>query len=186
MMYIRYLTLVLLGIVITILNVLLSPILPLFIRAGRLPKCLSWFAPHDNPAWGDMDYHKREMAWANWMPNVMFLYVSAVCWMCRNAGYGYDHWAGVTIKEGYTLVEDEDCSANISRDENMNVTGTEGTYHRKLINGDGKEYFEYCTVFHRGDIFCRGDIWYRIQFGWHLHTIEAGRTANLKLTFNRW
>lgn len=179
-MYIRYIALVIPLPFVMVLNVVLSPILPLFIRAGYLPNWLSWFAPADSPAWGDIDYHKREMAWANWMPNVMFLYVASVCFMCRNAGYGYDHWAGVTVKEGFTLIEDEDCSANISRDEHRIVWGTEGTYHRKLINGDWKEYFEYCTVFRRGDI------WYRFQFGWHLHTIDTGVTRNLKCTFNRW
>lgn len=180
MMYIRYLALVIPLPFVMALNIILSPILPLFIRAGYLPKWLAWFAPADSPAWGDIDYHKREMAWANWMPNVMFLYVSAVCFMCRNAGYGYDNWAGVTVQEGYTLIEDEDCTANVSRDEHMLVWGTEGTYHRKLINGDGKEYFEYCTVWNSGKI------WFRVHLGWHLHTIDTGVTRNLKLTFNRW
>lgn len=180
-MYLRYLALVLLGFPVMLANVILSPILPIFIRAGYLPKWLSWFAPADSPAWGDIDYHKREMAWANWMPNVMFLYVSAVCWMCRNAGYGYDHWAGVTIKQPYEYEAWGNENANIWRDELMFVRGTEGAYRRKLINGDGKQYFEYCRVWKN-----EAGIWWRIQFGWHLHTIEAGHTANLKLTFNRW
>lgn len=178
-MYLRYLSLVILGLIVQLLNVLLSPILPLFIRAGYLPRWLSWFAPADNPAWGDEDYHKREMAWASWMPNVMFLYVSAMCWMCRNTGYGYDNWAGVTVKEGFTLVEDEDCTATISRDDHGIVWGKEGTYHRKLIN-DGKEYFEYCKVWKSGAI------WYRIQFGWNLSPVIIGRTLLLKFTVNRW
>lgn len=187
MMYVRYIALVLLGIVVTILNVLLSPILPLFIRAGQYPKWLSWFQTADAPAWGDEAFHKREMAWANWMLNWMFLYISAIFWACRNPGYGYDHWAGVTVKEGFTLVEDEDCTANISRDENMQVTGTEGTYKRKLINGDGKEYFEYCKVWvSPTGIGHKVHVWFRVHLGWHLHTIDTGVTRNLKLTFNRW
>lgn len=184
MMYIRYVSLVFIGLLITAANMILSPILPLFIRAGYLPNWLSWFAPSDSPAWGDIDYHNREMAWANWMPNVLFLYVSAVCWMCRNSGYGYDHAMGCTIKQPYEYEAWGNENANIWRDKLMFVHGTEGTYRRKLINGDGKNYFEWCKVWTNS-----AGIWYRIQFGWHLHSIlpaKIGKTRNLKLTINRW
>lgn len=52
MMYLSYISLVVLVPFVMVLNVLLSPILPIFIRGGHLPKYLSWFAPADSPAWG--------------------------------------------------------------------------------------------------------------------------------------
>jgi hypothetical protein len=71
-------------------------------------------------------------------------------------------------------------NANISRDEAGWVDCVEGKYKKILINGDGKKYFEYCWVW-KSARHCN-----RIQFGWHLHTIEAGGRRHLKLTFNRW
>lgn len=180
MIYLRYLSLVILGLLVSAANILLSPILPLFIRAGYLPDWLSWFQTADAPAWGDEAYHKREMAWADWLPYPLFLYISAVCWVCRNSGYGYDNWAGCTIKQPYDYEAWGNENANIWRDDLMFVRGVAGKYTRLLTNGDGKKYFEKCWVWESDGI------WFRVQFGWHLHTIEAGRVANLKLTFNRW
>lgn len=120
------------------------------------------------------------MAWAKSLPTVIRLYICAVAWAIRNPAYGYDNWAGVTIKQPYQLTIEGNEQANISRDEDGTVHCTEGTYRKTLVNGDGKEYFEFCKVWH-GEKTCN-----RMQFGWHLHTPEAGGRRNLKFTFNRW
>lgn len=179
MTYIRYLTLVILGLVVTLLNVLLSPVLPFFIRDGYLPRYLSWFQTHDAPAYGDEAYHNRELRGWQWLPRPLFLYCAAAMWACRNAGYGYDHWVGVSVLLGYSYSEEGNTEANINRDATGLVTGVEGSYTRRLTTG-GKDYFEWCSV------WTSGGKWYRVHIGWHLHTIAVGQTRNLKLTFNRW
>lgn len=174
MMYIRYFFLALGSVITTLLVMLFAPIIALFIRTdGTLPYLLAWCSTVDSLAIGDETWHQREMV------GVTSLYKLCLYWLWRNPAQGYDAWAGLTVEYPYIYSESGNTMANINRDANGWVNGVEGTYKRFLIMGK-KDYFEYCKV------WCSGTHWYRIQFGWHLHTIAVGETRRLTLTFNRW
>lgn len=182
-MYLRYLALALLGILVTLVAVLLSPVLPVFIRAGQYPAWLSWFQTADAPAYGDSSFRAHQMAWAQWMPEWLFFYVAGVMWQIRNPGYGYDAaWAGLTVTAGFIYSHEGREDTNIGRDAQGNVHLVEGRLVRHLVNGDGREYFEK-TWLHR---WSSKRAW-RITIGWHLHpTIEVGAKRLLRVTVNPW
>lgn len=182
MMYLRWLSLALLGIVATILNVVLSPILPFFIRAGQYPKWLSWFQTADSPAWGDEAFHINQMAWTDRLPTALALHIRAMFWALRNPAYGYDDWAGVTVLDGFQYSHKGREDVNIGRDVQGMVHLTEGTLTRSLVNGDGNRYFEYTKLYR----WNAKRAW-RITFGWHLHPeLKVGAKRLLRVTINPW
>lgn len=161
------------GILITILNVLLSPVLPLFIRDGYLPSWLSWFQTPDNPAIGDKMFHEQQMSWTK------SDYLYAVFWAIRNPGYGYDAWAGFIISPdcGYSSAGNENICVDRQYDGSYKVI--EGSIYRKLTQ-DGKTYFQWRYIkkwsAHRA---------MRLSFGWVLHQpLVPWTRRNLEFTIS--
>lgn len=182
MMYLRWLSLALLGILVTLAAVLLSPVLPVFIRAEKYPAWLSWFQTADNSAYGDISFHIHQMSWAHWMPDWLFLYAAGVMWQLRNPGYGYDAWAAVTVTAGFKYSSKGREDTNIGRDAQGDVHLVEGKLTRHLVNGDGREYFEHTWLYKWNSKRA-----WRITLGWHLHPpIEVGAKRLLRVTVNPW
>lgn len=192
MIYLEWVVLAVLGKLVMLANILFAPIIALFINhaTGQLPWCLSWFQTADNPAYGDELYHNNEMAWAKWLSEPLFLYVCGIFWGIRNPAYGYDTWAGVTVKEGFTLIQPEHNLEWIGDELHgigqyrATVRFAEGTSVRKLLQ-DGNTYFELWWVRRWGNHFSR------IRLGWFLDSTEryplkVGDRRNLQATISPW
>ena len=88
-MYIRWFVLSVIGLFLTIVQIILSPILALF--TPRLPNWLSWFQTVDFDLLGDDGHYKR---W-NWLytrvPTTLAIYIQQLAWLLRNPTDGWDY-----------------------------------------------------------------------------------------------
>lgn len=184
-MQLKWLFLVVMGMVITVLNVLAAPLIALFIRDGQLPVWISWFQTADNPACGDQAFQDNQIPWTKSLPRWLGQYVLGIGWAIRNPGYGYDHWAGVEIQICFEYSSSGDESVNIGRTPDGVCHVTEGVVKRHLFNGDGKEYFQY-TRLQRWWFY--PDRAWRISFGWCLYAegMKVVQRRNLAFTINPW
>ena len=81
---IKWAALALLGLVATLANVLLSPIIALFICGdGYLPRWLGWFQTPDNPAIGDKAFQLNQMPWTLRLPDWLARYFLGIGWVLR-------------------------------------------------------------------------------------------------------
>jgi len=78
---VKYILLLPLSILITLLALILAPVLPLFaIGKDKLPGVLSWFQTPDSPIYGDVPFRATR-------PDS---YLTRVTWLLRNPGYGFE------------------------------------------------------------------------------------------------
>lgn len=103
-MYLKFIVLILLDYLFTILGLILAPILPLFAtKQQKLPKWLSWWDTPDNTLDGDEGWKNEHLLFLNCKgDNLDFIriYLKRVCWLFRNTGYGFSHSvAGVDVSE---------------------------------------------------------------------------------------
>ena len=171
MQYIKWFILVMVGIIITLLNVVLSPVIPLFINdSGYLPIYLSWFQTPDNPAIGDDSFHNNEMSWTT------SRYLWGMFWAIRNPAYGYDAYWGAPVTEGFVFSTNRPGGIDY-----QNGVLIEGTVLQTLESG-GQTYFEWCWVKQLTSTH-----YARISFGWHLTPpLKVGEVRNLTLGISPW
>lgn len=179
-MILRYLLSELIAIPAMLLAWLFADSIALFIKKdGRLIWPLRWAATADNPAIGDKDFNENQFPLLNkntWTGR----YLLCRTWVRRNPAYWVDWYFAAEIEKEYQISITGNPKANIGRDEQQRVFGTEGKYFVKVITGD-TSYFEGCKVWYNGKQWCR------LQFGWcDLATVKSGDRRHLKLTLNRW
>lgn len=180
----RWAVLALLGVLITITNVLFSPIIALFIgRDGYLPWWLSWFQTPDNPAIGDAAFQRNQMAWTLKLPAWLARYCLGVGWALRNPAYGYDQWAGFVASRQLIYTASGNEQVNLFRSANGQCTVIEGYVFRQVIAADGKDYFQL-TILRR---WSASRAW-RISFGWTLSAWDRrpGNVCRVNTTINPW
>ena len=67
----------------TVIAILFSPIIALFVdSSGNLPRSLRWFQTPDNPCWGDAGWALKHPSYSR--------YWLCVTWLIRNPGQGFD------------------------------------------------------------------------------------------------
>ena len=181
-MILRYLLSELIALPAAFLAFVFADVIALGIKKdGRLIWPLRWAATADNKAIGDKAFNENQFPLLNkntWWGRVRL----CAHWTRRNPAYWCDYMLGFTLIEGFKYTEEGQVEANIGRHSDGTVYGTEGEYHKTLINGDGRKYFEHCRVWFDGT-------WHRRQQGWALHTLRLdtlGTRRHLKLTINNW
>lgn len=118
MIYIKWLLMLPVNILITVLAIVLSPVLPLFAveREGwqnngatwgmgwYLPKWLSWFQTPDNSLDGDEGWKTEHWQWRYKLPAKICTWVGRFGWLLRNPGQGYgvEYLVGNPIVGTYT------------------------------------------------------------------------------------
>lgn len=133
-----------------VVAVLLSPILPLFSWAARLPWWLNWFQTPDNNLMGDDGHYAR---WSGKPP-----YLQMVAWLLRNRAYGFKWGVCGTAAKPYRCY------------------GTPGIGNRHsykpgkmfLFSNDG--YWYYKCVAPITKTHC-----WQLAFGWQLNAPIKGR-----------
>ena len=171
MHYLKWLILAVGGIFVTLTNVILSPVIPLFIHdSGFLPACLSWFQTPDNPAIGDASFQTNQMYWTK------SRYLYGLFWALRNPGYGYDAYFGARVLAGF-----EYATNNLQGVDIQNGVLYEGTVKQTLVSGSD-EYFEWCVVKK-----LNSKHYFRASFGWHLNPpFAVGQVRNLTFSISPW
>ena len=169
MMYVRYVTLVLVGIVADLLNFILAPIAVLFASEdGWLPRWLWWLQTPDNPLDGDGGWQREHRPFPvedtkakRWWNRTRWIY--------RNSMYGFAIYAlGVTVHPG----------DRIEVVGNMDVSNrplTEGLVKRYLIRNGVRVAFQWYYVKAWSKTRC-----IRINLGWKLW----GDPLHCQLTFS--
>ena len=89
MIYLKWLAMVPVSIVLTVVAVILAPILPIFAKDGWLPSWLSWFQTPDNSLDGDDGWKTEHWQWRYKLPASLATYVGRVGWLLRNPAYGF-------------------------------------------------------------------------------------------------
>jgi len=178
--YVKWLLFALLGILVSLANYLLAPIIALFInKDGYLPKWLNWFQTPDNPAYGDKLFRHNQM---NDSTND---YWCGVVWATRNPGYGYDNTVGITVKEGFTATTDTPEGLEWIGEwydpmgSHINKVLKEGVMHRTLTQ-EGTTYFEWVLI--RKWSATR---YLKLKFGWALYQpFKVGEKRGLEFTIS--
>ena len=155
MMYIRWFVLSIIGLFLTIVQIILSPILALF--TPRLPSWLSWFQTVDYDLLGDDGHYKRWVWLYTKVPTILAIYIQQLAWLLRNPTDGYDY------KWQYKY------SPNIN---NLVVTGDILTSNRPIHSGVCKvvsnNHWMYYKVFQYSNTRCL-----RIYLGWKMMNIVS-------------
>ena len=161
MIYLKWLLMVPVMLVVTVLTFPLAFVLPFFTveRQGvtengtsggwgpYLPNWLSWFQTPDNSLMGDIGWQLEHWQWRYKLPVWLCTYVGMVGWFWRNPGYG----VGVEVLDG---------------------TNAKYTGNQKVNDSPGVE--GYCLV-HAGGLF--QFVWVKrlttnkcvyINFGWNI------------------
>ena len=103
MIYLKWLLMVPVMLVVTVLTFPLAFVLPLFATeqegplnngneyglGPRLPKWLSWFQTPDNSLDGDYGWQHEHWQWRFRIPAALCTYVGRLGWLWRNPGYGF-------------------------------------------------------------------------------------------------
>lgn len=166
MMYLRWLCLAVIGVAFTLLAVLAAPVLPIFVRDdGYLPRWLRWFQTPDNPAWGDAQFHREQMAWTQ------SAYLRTVFWLWRNPAYGFDFEVlGARVPQGYRYA----CRGD-ERVSNLPL-------HEGLVIRRMNEYWQLYYVKAWTTTRCL-----RINLGWKLWgDLQEGQVRPLVISLNPW
>lgn len=152
----------------TILAMLLSPILALFVQAdGYLPRWLWLFQTPDAPATGDAQYR------SNQMDDVSSQWWMATCWLARNPGYGLDEAIGARIQHGFVYQSSGD-------ELTHNTPLHNGWCYRSVTNPDLSFYWQIHAVYRLTSKKCL-----KISLGWKLWgELKAGETRRLCCTIN--
>lgn len=183
MMYLKWLILSVLGIAVTLANVLLSPVIALFInKDGYLPGWLSWFQTPDNPAIGDALFQGNQMAWTK------SRYLYGVFWAIRNPGYGYDALAGAKVTADYRFTTNCPDGLEWVGDTQHGTTAWNSTRHFvegtlfRTLETNGVTYWEFVWI------KCWTPAKYsRIKLGWALWSpFTVGQVRNLEVTISPW
>ncbi|WP_035383992.1 hypothetical protein [Ferriphaselus sp. R-1] len=182
---IKWAALALLGLMAVVVNVLMSPLIALFIgRDGYLPGWLTWFQTHDNPAIGDKAFQSNQMPWTLVLPGWLARYFLGIGWALRNPAYGYDRWAGFEVKNDNRLyAASGNEGVDIYRDAQGKCHVVEGWCLREVIIDCDKYYFQF-TVLRR---WSTSRAW-RVSIGWTLSKWELrrGNVCRLNTTINPW
>ena len=180
---IKWVSLALLGVVVTLANVLLSPIVALFICGdGYLPRWLGWFQTPDNPAIGDKAFQLNQMPWTLRLPDWLARYFLCIGWAWRNPAYGYDQWAGFPVVGSTMYWSRGNERVNIARDAKGVCHVTEGWVLRRFVC-QGRHYFQFTALYRWNN----SRAW-RISFGWTLSIwdVRSGNRCRINTTINPW
>lgn len=163
MSLIRYLLILPLGVLMSLIAIIFSPLLALFVdKNGNLPWQLSWFQTPDAPAWGDA-------SWAADNPNKSKWWL-AQSWLRRNPAYGFNEWCKVSRpalirKYGAPVIAD----------------GSHGTQSWQLYIGSNNS-FQFVFIL---DLHCGWCI--RGEYGWYLEpwycNFDSRLAGALEVTF---
>ncbi|GAB5100487.1 DUF7338 family protein [Caballeronia sp. HLA56] len=159
-MFLRWITLAVLGICFMMLACLIAPILPAFaIGNSTLPRWLRWFQTPDNPLDGDQNFIDNVAPYPGKQTGLR-QYINRVLWLWRNPAYGFDlEVLGFTAHEGAILV--------MAGTLPMNVTPRTGWYFAILTNPDGTRAWQFYAV-------KRWGTWAsRVNFGWKLWSVPG-------------
>lgn len=170
----KYFTLAPLSVLMTLLCVVFSPVIALFLRQdGYLPSWLAWFQTPDNPAIGDANFHANQMAWTH-SP-----YLWCVFWLIRNPAYGFDAFAGFQAKGAGSYKAWGNEAICIDRLADGSYRLIQGWYLRRYADAGGTRFqlrFIFRWLPHR----CA-----RLSFGWVLwQPMPVGSVRNLELTIS--
>lgn len=161
MIYLKYILMVPLSLLLTIVAFPLALFLPLFAQDGWLPKWLFWFQTPDNSLDGDDGWKTEHWQWRYRLPSSLATYIGRVGWLLRNPAYGY----------GCVRITGNPIQATYTGNKSVNDSpGVEGT----------------CTV-HAGGLF--QFVWVKritsakciyCNFGWNIKgTIDGNETEHL-------
>lgn len=90
MSYLKWLAMVPVSLLVTVVCILFAPIIVLFASpTGWLPSWLTWFQTPDNSLDGDNGWKNEHWQWRYKLPAALCTYVGRVGWLWRNPGYGY-------------------------------------------------------------------------------------------------
>ena len=109
LMLFKYLLLLPLDMLMTVLGLVLAPILPLFAtHEAKLPKLLSWFDTYDNTLDGDDGWKYEHLLFLNCKGDSLDslrIYLKRVCWLLRNTAYTFSRdVAGVSVSSNDKIV----------------------------------------------------------------------------------
>ena len=101
-MYLKFLLLIPLDWIMTLLGLLLAPVLPLLAtHEAKLPRWLSWFDTYDNTLDGDDGWkneHFKALNVKGDAADAVRIYLKRTLWLMRNTAYGFSHnVAGVKV-----------------------------------------------------------------------------------------
>lgn len=157
-----------LTIMVTLLAIVLSPILALFVQDdNRLPNYLNWFQTPDNLIIGDDQFRSEQMSWTK------SKYLYALFWLARNPAYGFDSFVGIKINPGFIY--------HSKGDEKVgNVPLHEGWVYRTLRNTDGTKAWQFYLIKRLTNTKCL-----KLNFGWKLWSeLKVGQIRSLAVTCN--
>lgn len=164
-----WLLLSLFGLVLTVIQILLSPLLALW--KVRLPWCLSWFQTQDNPLMGDSGHYER---WA-WLylkaPLWLAAYVQRLAWLLRNPTDGFD------TKFGAVFRKDTDILTVWGNPKTSNRPLESGWCYAELYNG--KHYWMLYVVYR----WPYTNRCLRIYLGWKLMGAVHGEPGRYPMVF---
>jgi len=181
MIIIKYIFLVVIAAIASILNLILAPIVVLFASEdGWLPRWLWWFQTPDNPLDGDYGWiteHRRYKIEKNKFQR----WINRTFWLYRNAMYGLDiDVLGCTIQAGFEY--------NVIGSETIgNFPLEEGLVKRYLTNPDGTRYFQWYFIYGwpASTPFLKKSRCVRINLGWKLWGEKTpGLRKQLVFSFN--
>lgn len=89
MTYLKWVAMLPVSILVTVLGIVLCPILPLFAKDGWLPKWLFWFQTPDNSLYGDDGWKYEHWQWRYKLPELIATYIGEFGWLLRNPGQGF-------------------------------------------------------------------------------------------------
>jgi hypothetical protein len=160
MIYVKWILMLPVNILVTVLAIVLSPVLPLFAveREGwqnngatwgmgwYLPKWLNWFQTPDNSLDGDEGWKTEHWQWRYKLPTKICTYVGRFGWLLRNPGQGYgvEYLVGNPIVGTYT--------GNLAVNDSPGVEGQcmihvqdlfQWVWVRKIGNGNKCVYFNF-------------------------------------------
>lgn len=161
--YLRYSLLALVSLLFNIFVYITSPLWALIaatFKLDSLPWILKWVHTHDNPIWGNK---------ATMPTTFKERFKTAVWWLCRNPGYGFDAYI-----LGYKSTEI--ISQETVKKINTFDTG-ESALQVDLIQTTKGKIFSY-----RRDVKLGGGRFIKMWFGWH-YKDQAGYRM-LKIDFN--
>jgi hypothetical protein len=166
MMYVRWLLLLVLDILATVLSYPLAPIVVLFASDnGWLPRWLWWFQTPDNSLNGDDGWRNKHLLWRYKLPVPLGRYVGRVGWLWRNSAYGF----AIDVIGAKTLGTDV---LEVRGDLSVHDTLTGSTF--RVLHRNGKpRYFQYYLTKKWSS-----NRYVRVNIGWKLWQFRAGENVN--------
>jgi len=162
----KYLLLLPVNFIVSILGRLLNPVVVLFANDdGWLPKWLWWFQTPDNSLDGDFGWQMQHLWKA---PR----YINRVRWLMRNCTNGFDEWIGFKVEEGFQCsISGNPCVGNRPLQEGWNLI---------TIRQKSGDYFQLYYVKAWSKTNC-----VRILLGWKIFTYpKVGEIKKYSFNFN--